>query len=109
VTTRKTVKKDIYSIYENGKVIEKKLSEEDVEAINNGTKKVKQMEVFSQPRFRLSEKLDFDFINRQSKEMIIVVDDLVAISKQHKMEEHHYDEGITKEHDDFRSEYDELL
>jgi len=70
---------------------------------------VKEMEVFSDPRFRLPGKLDFNFIRLQAKEMIVVVDDLKDKAYRQDMDDHSYDENISKKHDELLGQHDQLL
>lgn len=77
-----------YYVYDMGSWTE--LSEDDVEAINAGTKHVPQMDVFKDPVFGYEPgvRIDFNWMNKQGRNIVVLADDLVELAHKHDLDKH---------------------
>jgi len=85
----------------------------EIKAINEGKKKVPQMDVFQESRFNFmfgdKKKLNFDFIENEGPKYVMLVDDLVSLAQKHNLFDHSIKPEIKKQLDDFNAEKDEIV
>lgn len=101
---------ETYRIYDDNKII-KTLSEADVQAINDGTKKVPQMGVFNDPKFLYlhNAKLDFNWIAKQGKKIEILANDLIFLGLKMNMIDHSVDPVLKSRLSKLMDKYDETI
>lgn len=95
-----------YKVYNKGSEIET-LDDSAVKAVNDGTRKIAQMEVFNNEEYTFlhGQSLTFDWIEKEGRIIEVLADDLVELAVKKGLDKHEVPEAIDNELKELLKQY----